>query len=298
MYLNMSRKILPIILSAIFLGGCSIPFFQKKYGALQITTNPQSEVYLDDEKIGETPFKKEDLKVKEYSVKLIPQQGLEWQTRITLNSNITTVINYEFEQELDYSSGSILTLEPLINSEAVEIALITNPDNAAVKLDGQPKGFAPLQIKNVEAGNHTLVISAPGYKQKQIDIKAVKGHKLTVEIQLAKEKLVDENESTESAETEEDKAIEETSKVTDIDEEKSASPSANIKRPYIEVLDTPTGWLRVRSEPTTAEDNEVSKIYPGEKYQYLDSNDSGWHKIVVEDGTEGWISSRYAELVK
>jgi hypothetical protein len=300
----MKQRILLIIISAILLSGCSIPFLQKTSGALQITTKPDAEVYLDSEKAGETPFKNDKLQVKDYSLRLAPLDSklAEWQTTVTLHSSITTVINYEFAEERQMASGVVLTLEPQSNKESIEIAVISIPDNASVKLDGQPKGFAPLQVKNITEGEHTLVIAAPGYKQRQIEIKAVKGHKLTVDVQLAKDRLLQE-ESSEEVTDEKKKKDEKEEEGSDIitptpTKEKLASPSAEIERPYVEILDTPTGWLRVRSDPTTVEDNEIAKINPGERYKYLESNDSGWHKILLDEGEEGWISGRYSNVFK
>lgn len=300
----MKRKLLLFsILSALLLTGCSLPnIFQKKFAAINISTKPESEVFLDDEKVGETPFVSEKLKSKDYLVRLVPKDEKlsPWETTVTLHPNITTVINYEFGKERQESSGSILTLEPVANKQAVEIAVISLPDNASIKLDGQPRGFTPIQVKDLTPGAHTLIVSAPGYKQQQIEIKTVEGHKLTVDVQLAKEALFNQ-EATPSAEVEEDKEEEPDTRVATPTPKpaKPASPSAKqIDKPYVEILDTPTGWLRVRSSPTTAEDNEITKINPGERYSYLESNDTGWHKILLDDGEEGWISGRYAKVVK
>jgi hypothetical protein len=291
---DMMRRIALLAITSIILAGCTLPsFFKAKYAAIQITSSPTSEVYLDGEKVGETPFKSEKLKSKDYSVRLVPEESLSsWETIVTLQPRITTVINYEFGQDRQSSGGEILNLEPLADSEAVEIAVISIPDNASVKFDGQPKGFTPLPIKNLEAGDHVLTVSAPGHKQRRIDIKLVKGHKLTVDVQLPKEALLQEETATPSAEEKEEL------KITPSQPTKISTPSAEQKRPYVEILDTPTGWLRVRENPTTAEENEITKINPGETYPYLESNDTGWHKISLPDGKEGWISGRYAKVYK
>ncbi len=286
------------IFSAVILSGCSLlpGFLQRQQAAIQITTNPNAAVFLNDEKVGETPFKSQELKSQDYNVRLVPDgEGLiEWETTVKLYPGITTVITYDFAQDRQEASGATLTLEPLATSDAVEIAVISIPDNASVKLDGQPKGFTPLQVKNVEEGEHTLSVSAPGYKQRQIQIKTVSGHKLTVDVQLAREPIAQASPSGEEKPEAED---DESPKPTP-EESKPASPSAKVDKPYIEILETPTGWLRVRKEPTTAADNEVAKVNPGERYSYLDTNESGWHKILLSDGQEGWISGRYAKLVK
>lgn len=293
----MTRKIALLIVAALTFAGCTLPsFLRGKYSAIQITSSPAAEVFLNGEKVGETPFKSQKLKSQDYTVRLVPEEeGLaSWETTVTLQSNITTVINYEFAEDRDSSGGEILSLEPLANSKAVEIAVVSIPDNASVKLDGQPKGFTPLPIKNAEAGDHLLTLSAPGHKQRKIDIKLVEGYKLTVNVQLPKESLFRQEEATPSAEP----SAQEEKVTTTPTDAKPSTPSAELERPYLEILDTPTEWLRVRENPTTYEDNEIAKINPGETYPYLESNDTGWHKIRLPDGVEGWISGRYAKVYK
>lgn len=292
----MRKKITLLIVAALAFTGCTLPsFLQSKYSAIQITSVPIAQVFLDGEKVGETPFKDEKLKSQEYQVRLVPEEGLEtWETTVTLQPSITTVINYEFGKDRQSSGGEILNLEALADNKAVEIAVVSIPDNASVKLDAQPKGFTPLQIKSAAAGDHTLTISAPGHKQRRVDIKLVEGHKLTVDVQLPKESLLQEKEATPSAEEKSESTITPSKPKPG----QQSTSSAEITRPYIEILDTPTGWLRVRESPTTVEDNEIAKVNPGETYPYLKSNDIGWHQISLPNGEEGWISGRYAKVYK
>lgn len=276
-----------MLLAGVLLSGCSLTnLLQPKYASLQITSKPAADVILNGKKMGETPFKAEKLKPQDQTIRLVPrQEGLaSWETTVTLEPKVTTVIYYEFAQDRQSASGEILGLEQLADSEAAEIAIVTIPDNASVRIDGQPKGFSPLQLKDIGAGDHAITISAPGFKQRDIDIKVVQGYRLTLDAQLARESLLVPEEATPSA------AVSEASQ--------PASPSAEPEPPYVEISETPTGWLRVRSSPSTAQGNEVTTVSPGQKYAYLESNEAGWYKIRLPDGTEGWISGRYAKLVR
>ena len=70
------------------------------------------------------------------------------------------------------------------------------------------------------------------------------------------------------------------------------------KQEEVEILSTPTGFLRVRSEPSTAGE-EVAQVEPGDRFPYLDKDeDTGWFKIEYEDGEEGWVSNQYAKKVE
>lgn len=58
---------------------------------------------------------------------------------------------------------------------------------------------------------------------------------------------------------------------------------------FITVSDTPTGFLRVRNAPSG---KELGKIDPGKKYPVLESK-SGWLKLLMDDGSFGWVSGKY-----
>jgi hypothetical protein len=60
----------------------------------------------------------------------------------------------------------------------------------------------------------------------------------------------------------------------------------------VKILPTPTGWLRVRAGAGLNHE-EVAKVNQGESYELLEEA-SGWSKIKLSDGKEGWVSSQYA----
>jgi hypothetical protein len=60
----------------------------------------------------------------------------------------------------------------------------------------------------------------------------------------------------------------------------------------LRITDTPTGWLRVRAEPTE-ESEEIGRVYPKEEYSYTEE-ENGWYQIVLLDEDDsGWISGEY-----
>jgi uncharacterized protein YgiM (DUF1202 family) len=67
--------------------------------------------------------------------------------------------------------------------------------------------------------------------------------------------------------------------------------------PQVEVSQTPTGYLRVRSEPSTL-GNEVGRVVPGVKYNLIETDvKSGWFKIEYSEGQSGWISNQFAKRI-
>ncbi len=59
----------------------------------------------------------------------------------------------------------------------------------------------------------------------------------------------------------------------------------------IVVLETETGWLRVRGGPGTNYE-EITRVYPGDIYPQLEESDN-WYKIKIDDEAEGWVFGSY-----
>jgi len=300
-----------IFAAALVLGGCTLPFSPGKKAALQITSNPKTTVFLNDSHVGTTPYFDEKIKPGEYKIKLIPESGsqtnLSWEGRVKMVGGVLTVVSRDLGQDEEKSSGYVLSLEPKTDKGTSSIETVTTPDGAVVSLDAEPKGFAPLNVDNVSEGEHSLVISSPGYVEKSIKAKTVKGYKLVASVQLAK---MPEETSTPTEEASPSAEVSPSPKPTSSPKATSkASPKASPKassttetgeetmeRPYVLIKSPTTGWVRVRSQPSTAGE-ELTKVNDGEKYKHLDSQ-NGWYEIEYEAGKNGWISGKYAEVYK
>ena len=64
----------------------------------------------------------------------------------------------------------------------------------------------------------------------------------------------------------------------------------------VKILPTGVGWLRVRSEPSLSA-VEVTKVNVGEKFLRLEEK-TGWVKIKLTDGGEGWVSADFIEKIQ
>jgi len=285
----MQKKIILIVIVlalgvGLFFGVRHLLSTQKQQGkaGLQVKSDPVASVFLDSRFLGRTPYE-DRIEPGEYTLKLIPEStataAASWQGKVTLQANILTFVNRELGTSDLNSSGEVISLERLTGKDT-EVSIVTTPDGAEVKIDGQDKGTAPLLLRNIEPGEHEIIITSPGFLSKSVKVKATTGFKLTASIQLG----VGSSEGT----------LPETTPKPG--EEKPQTSETNApEKPYVVILDTPTGWLRVRSEPSTTA-SEAGKVNPKEKYHLLDEK-SGWYKIKLED-IEGWISGRYAEKVE
>lgn len=308
-FLQMKRFLpLALLLTAVLLlSGCTI-FPSRKKAALNVTTTPKATIFLDGEHLGQTPYYNEKLKSGEYVLKIVPESSGQaltpWEGRVNLSPGILTVVNRELGLTQELSSGEILSFEPLADKKAVSISIVTTPDGAVVNLDGEPRGFAPLSIDNISEGEHILVVNSPGYQEKSIKAKTVKGNKLIASIQLARIATdtapSGESEATPSASPKASpKASPQASPTTKTSPSPSvkaspkSSPTANLARPYVQIDSPDVGWVRVREEPNTRA-TELTKVDHGQQFPLV-SEQSGWYQIEYETGKKGWISGKYAE---
>ncbi len=260
-----------LILGIVFFIGGS---FKPKSAGIVIETVPAASVFIDGEQVGRTSYSG-TRKPGEITIKLIPESFeaplAPFETKVTLVAGIETIVRREFGESDEVSSGEIISYEKIGGKEA-SLAVVSIPDAAQVSIDGSIRGFAPYKTSSIVPGEHQVIVYAPGFSEKSFSIRTVEGYKLTVVVKL--------KPNGEEVLSEEDEAPEEP------------------KQEEVEILSTPTGFLRVRSEPSTAGE-EVAQVEPGERYPYLDKDeDTGWFKIEYEDGEEGWVSNQYAKRVE
>ncbi len=298
--ITMFKRLFFLFLATLCLSACTITFPDfpgAKKSGLQVTSSPQATVFLDGNSLGLTPVLEEKLKPGAYTLKIIPTDSTlqPWEAKVTLTGGVLTVVDRKLSPIPDQSHGYVLSFEKTNNKDS-QLAVSTLPDAVTVTIDGNPQGFTPLSLDSIAPGDHTIILSSPGFEDKLIRARAVSGFRLTVSAQLAK-KLAPPTiteESTPSAQLTPSPTPTPTKKTSF-----TAPPSTSsaVAKPYVEIQNTPTGFLRVRSEPNT-NGQEVAQVKPGEKYPYLNETEGGWHKIQYSTGKEGWVSGQYAIVVK
>jgi len=60
----------------------------------------------------------------------------------------------------------------------------------------------------------------------------------------------------------------------------------------VTVKENLTKWLKAREGPGTSY-SQIGWAYPGESYILLEEQE-GWYKIILADGTSGWVSASYS----
>ncbi len=238
-------------------------------------TSPGSGVYINNNFVGKTPFESSQ-KTGEITLKLVPlvtdQKLLPFETKITLVAGIQTVVRREFGTTEDNSSGDIISFEDE-GSRLTGLIVISTPENAQISLDGVPRGFTPYKTETITPAQHQITVKAPGYIDRVMTVNTKVGFRLTLFAKLAK-----------------------------VSQLPTPSPTPAIMvQSFVTILNTPTGYLRVRTEPGT-KGEEIGQVKPGDKFPYLDTDAStGWFKIQFEaptaglpNGIMGWVSNQFA----
>lgn len=281
-----------VILFIIFLVVREVVFNKEgNTGRIKIVSSPSAGVFIDSTAVGKTPFEQK-LKEGEYTVKLIPEgigaEAVSWQGKVRVNKDSLTYINRELGSSDVSSAGETFTVSKMEkkpkNGSFGEVYIETEPAGAIVYLDNDEKGVSPLLLEDVQKGDHEISVFLPGFFRRTHKINVDSSYRTNAAFKLAVDQTKkDINQLRQEKETERKKAAEEASKSATVAEEESAT--------QIVIQNTPTGFLRVRQEPST-DASEVARVEPSEKYAMIEETD-GWYKIKVDD-KEGWVSSDYA----
>lgn len=274
----MTKKGILVLIGVVGVIGLVVFLFTSGIGeanaAISLDAYPASTVYIDGQEAGTTPYENDNITAGEKTIKLVPEQGdisTTWERKIFLNPNTQTFINWEFSSNPELSGGRLIYLEKTSLKDKAGLTVTCKPDDCSVSIDGQMRGFSPLNLEDIEEGEHRISISAPDYKEVEIMGRTLNSYRLAIEVTLIKQ---DE----------------------DIVEDLTPTPTETEIGPMVKIKDTSTGWLRVRDGAGTA-NQELTKVEPGEEFPFIEE-DSGWYKIEYEEGEEGWISADYAEKLE
>jgi len=245
-------------------------------GALQVTSSPKAQVYINGKLSGETPLclcvAKDMLGTGEYTIRLVPKEGNfePFQRKITINPKVLTVVDRSFSQTA-LSQASVISLSKIEDNKDAQISVISFPTDSQVYLDSDLVGQSPVLLKNITESDHEIKVVRQGYKDKTVRIRTVLGYKLEAIVYLGIDPQVASSSAT-----------------------LISSPSATVTgKETVTILDTPTGFLRVRKDPSVGA-AEVGRVIPDEVFDLLDEQ-TGWYKIKLKSDVEGWVSSQYAK---
>lgn len=321
--MKFSRLTFSILACSLLLSGCSKLGIGAKNAGLKITANQTSTVTLDGKEAGNTPYESTSQKAGKSSIKITPNgdTGTPFETSLKLYPGYMTQIDWNFGKGADDSFGVSFEYEDARDKNKAEIQLTASPDNVPVVIDGKNVGFTPLLVDTLTEGDHKVLLQAPGYTGLERSVKLVKGVRTNMTGKLAKEPApapapIVEPVATQSAipatgsakkatPTPKPSAKPTATPIASSSAKATASPTpaattnnpSTTTKPYVEILSTPTGWLRVR-DTASSTGKELTKLDTGATVPYANASSSGWLKIKYDGTATGWVSSDFAKLVQ
>ena len=280
----MKRRILLVVATLLILVGIFIfvkvvvaILAPKGHGGLQVTSNVDAEVFLNNKSVGKTPLclcdQGKTITSGDYNIKIVPKDSSlqPFNARVLVNPNVLTAVDRVFLPGA-LSSAYIITLERTSEREA-QVFIASVPDGALVTINGESEGVTPLNIKSISASEHEVEIEKQGFAKKTVRIRTVSYYKLVLNTILGTQGAA-ETTTTPAPST-------------------ALSPTPAPSQTKVLISQTPTGFLRVRAEPSISS-AEVGRVNPGESYLYVDENDA-WYEITLSNGTRGWVSKTYSQ---
>lgn len=282
------------LILCVITSGCGV-LKKEKLSGLQISTQGSTaSVYINGEYKQKTPFINQELKPGKYSVRLEPEVGglTPYETTITLYPDTLAVMEWEFGSTPETSGGVIFEMEPLKKKGSSALSIVSIPDGTIVKVDDTSQGFTPVIMSSITAGSHRLQVTLPSYRAQEKTINIIEGFQMNVTVKLSKDKMPKSASQSQTEQASESAQVASISATTQL----TPSPTFSVQKPYVKILSTGTGWLRVRDQ-SSASGQELAKVDTGKSYPFLKS-ENGWYLIEYEDGLEGWISGQYAERIE
>lgn len=231
----------------------------KQKSGLNIQSNPsEALVFLNNIEVGKTPYEDKNLEPKEYLIKL-EKDGASWQGKLKTVPQTVAIINRDLAVDQASSSGEILTLD-----RGRGMTVISNPQDAQIEIGGKVLGKTPISV-NIAAGEHTIVLSHSNFLKRSIRASLPDGFNLTISVDLA---------------------------LSEADLTVISSPVIT-QTAEVKVLQTPTGFLRVRDKASLS-GKEIAQVKPGDSLILLEVQE-GWDRVRLPDGKEGFVSSSYVE---
>jgi hypothetical protein len=173
----------------VFFGGQLIESIMNKSGKAGIsveTVNSSASVFVDGQKVGETPYTSSDIRPGTRTIAL-KNSIRQYQTSLNfIPSNNGTVHVVGLVRDLGvsdiFSSGQEFWFEK--DSSGNTVRIISEPSGAKVYVDGSEVGTTPFSSTSISPGNYSIKIALPNYESQTAPIVVQKGYTLNGNIKL------------------------------------------------------------------------------------------------------------------
>lgn len=150
----------------------------KEVGAILVNADVNdAEVYLDGNlQAGKTPTVLPDIVAGPHVIEVRKEPALPWRQTIQVEADKTVKVTAELKATIGGGGGNIRVL--------------SNVEGALVYLDGEERGPAPQDLKNVKAGDHVVEIRAPGFISREERVTVAVGAATVLKLDLQADSTV------------------------------------------------------------------------------------------------------------
>lgn len=130
-----------------------------------------AEIYLDGNlQKGKTPAVLASIPAGPHVIEVRKEPALPWRQTVQVEANKTTKVT--------------AALKATIGGQGGNIRVLTNVEGAVVFLDGDERGKAPIDLKDVKPGDHVVEVRAPGFVTREERVTVAAGAATVLKLDL------------------------------------------------------------------------------------------------------------------
>ena len=158
----------------------NVGFFDPKAAGLAVYATPESDVYVNNERAGRTPYVG-ILPPGRISLRIIVDEGEIYATELGLVSGVETVVSRRL---FEGKTGGYVASYRSSGKNKPALSVTTDPLGATVIVNRSEAREAPVMFDNLSLGTHTVVVTKRGFMDETIEISAETGHVLELNVKL------------------------------------------------------------------------------------------------------------------
>lgn len=141
----------------------------------------ESEIHLNGEYLGTTPFESRDIKVGENKIR-VKNNDISYNVSLDFAPNSEVAINRDLGVSDVFSSGQNFWLNKAENDSVLNI--VSEPSGAKIYVDSTQMGTTPYSTNTLTGGEYDLRVELTGYETQTARIKIQEGYTLNISMKL------------------------------------------------------------------------------------------------------------------
>ena len=126
-------------------------------GSLQVDASPQANIYLDGERRGMTPRNLNGVPLGSHTIRVTRPGYAEQEQTVVLTADTPSA-------QLAFTLRRGSAAAPTSPRSVLTVLIESTPPGARIRIDGRDLGPAPLTVRQLRPGTHTLELRMPGYR--------------------------------------------------------------------------------------------------------------------------------------